>query len=79
MKSISRQLVELKMKEMSLEDKLKLINDNYKPKGCQGEYVTGTGNTCEYGFGCSFQLEYTPQTCYCLRSWEEEYQKVNKK
>lgn len=78
MKSISRQLVELKMKEMSLEDKLKLINDNYKPTGCQGEYVCKSGNYCDYKFGCSFQLEYAADT-FCAREWNEEYKKVNEK
>jgi hypothetical protein len=60
-----------KLKEKTLEEKLKIIQKNYLTKGCDGKYCENM-ELCKYDHGCSYKLNNVGCYNYCAKNYFEE-------
>jgi hypothetical protein len=60
-----------KLKELSLEEKLKIIQENYLTQGCDGAHVNNL-DLCSYEHGCSYKLNKSCGYDHCMKEFKEE-------
>lgn len=60
-----------KLKEKTLEEKLKIIQENYLTNGCNKEYIENM-DFCKYNHGCSYKLNIVNCFNYCAKNFKDD-------
>lgn len=68
---IKFEIEKLKNKDLTMQEIINIVNENYLTEGCNSEHVKPCGMLCTYHHGCSFKMHYQNNEEYCMKNWKK--------